>query len=697
MDSERDSLEEDGGSMRLLKARVKKYRSIRDSGWFDVESMKTILVGPNEAGKTVLLKALEQINPPDDVQKFDPLRDFPRSELSNLKLDENGGGTITPNQVTVVEAHFELDDDDLQAVLEIDERFAGCTYVFGRRLDNGFWNRINGGPEVPTYKEIRKDLLRLASHLDAQAPANTEEGAGSSHRRELDEIVLEWGEGSSISGERSTVIMDWLNRVTPLIDEENELEERRLDKLIEMVSVSEKRNKAVRLLRERLPVFVYFSNYFRVRPRLHLGLLADRLEQNILDDDQYDRGNECLLKLLGFEARELSDLGRAAEPGAGDPSGLKAYQDQLDRRSYRLNAASIQLTESINKVWQPDPKKAEADRLRVEADQQYLKVVVEDELGVEVELDQRSEGFQWLVSFFVVFFAEAADGHQDAILLLDEPGLSLHGLKQREFRTTVSRLGETNQLLYTTHSPFMVGSEELDMVRVVEMKERTTGTKVHTTVTAGDSAALLPLQEALGYDLAQSLFAQGRNLVLEGLTDYWYVEATAALLKAAGEAELNDKIALIPANNAGKVVYFATILHANNLKVAALLDSDAAGEAASQVETLVHTLGNKNILRTADAYTGVVKGPEIEDLLRDTLVNVAKTGLGWDIEETAGQQPARPIVDIFTKEIGKGTFSKYHLAKAFLRWTREHDAADLTDVERTQWKELIKTINKALR
>ena len=169
------------------------------------------------------------------------------------------------------------------------------------------------------------------------------------------------------------------------------------DRLTNAARMSEKTEKALKLLLGRLPVFVYFSNYFRVRPRLHLGLLADRLEQNVLDDDQYDRGNQCLLKLLGFEARELSNLGKAAEPGAGDQSGLKAYQDQLDRRSYRLNAASIQLTKSINRVWQPDPKKAEADRLRVEADQQYLKVVVEDELGVEVELDQRSEGFQWLV------------------------------------------------------------------------------------------------------------------------------------------------------------------------------------------------------------------------------------------------------------------------------------------------------------
>ena len=592
--------------MRLQKARVQKYRSIRDSGWFDVESMKTILVGPNEAGKTVLLKALEQVNPSDDVPGFDPLRDFPRSELNHLKLDEAGGGAIAHDKVTVVEAHFGLDDDELAALTQIDECFAGSTYVTGRRLDNSWWHRIDGGPAVPTYGDVRKDLLRLVSHLDAQVTAGTEEGSETSHRQELDAMVAEWGDVSSISGERATTLVKWLSDVTPLVDEENELEEERLDRLTEVVSASEKRNKAKSLLRQRLPVFVYFSNYFRVRPRLHLGLLADRLEQHVLDDDQYDRGNECLLKLLGFEARELSNLGRAAEPSAGDQSGLKAYQDQLDRRSYQLNAASIRLTESINRVWRPNLDRADADRLRVEADQQYLKVVVEDELGVEVELDQRSEGFQWLVSFFVVFFAEAADRHSNAVLLLDEPGLSLHGLKQREFRTTVSRLGETNQLLYTTHSPFMVGPDELDLVRVVEMKERTTGTKVHTTVTASDSTALLPLQEALGYDLAQSLFTQQRNLVLEGLTDYWYVEATAALLKAAGEEELNDNISLIPANNAGKVVYYATILHANNLKVAALLDSDAAGEAAARVETLA---GCGKRARRTDVVGGASSSP----------------------------------------------------------------------------------------
>jgi len=233
------------------------------------------------------------------------------------------------------------------------------------------------------------------------------------------------------------------------------------------------------------------------------------------------------------------------------------------------------------------------------------------------------------------------------------------------------------------------------MVRVVEMTDRSQGTIVHTSITANDPASLLPLQEALGYDLAQSLFAQQRNLVLEGLTDYWYLDGTSQLLSAAGGMPVNDKIALLSAESAGKVVYYATILHANNLKVAALLDSDSAGDTAAQQETLVHRLGNKNILRTKDAYTGMVTRPEVEDLLRETLIKIAKGDLGWDVEAVAAQQLGRPIVDIFNDEI-KG-FSKYKLAKAYLRWTRTHEASDLTQNESSQWAKLIELVNKALK
>jgi hypothetical protein len=90
-----------------------------------------------------------------------------------------------------------------------------------------------------------------------------------------------------------------------------------------------------------------------------------------------------------------------------------------------------------------------------------------------------------------------------------------------------------------------------------------------------------------------------------------------------------------------------------------------------------------------------VPHPEIEDLLRDTLVGLAKTVFGRDVAATSTKQPARPIVDILAE--GVPDFSKYKLAKAFLRWSREHSAADLTSEERAQWKTLIQTINKVLK
>lgn len=676
--------------MLLKKARIQKYRSIRDSGYFDVEDGKTILIGPNEAGKTALLEALQRINPPGGLRSFDALRDYPRSELNDVIA-----GKVRLEDTTIVEAHFALHPEDKEA---IPEEFRDCEYVFGRRIDNSSWHALKGAPPPIKYADIKKDLARLCAHMDARASGQSSNVGGATSGApgaRLEALTKGWMDSDEVRGNRGGELKAWLEKVFPFIEEGNEIEEKRYDQLIAAVEMEERRHTALRNLVYRLPVFVRFRDYFRVKPLIHLEHLAQRLEKNLVDDDYYDYGNQCLLRLLGFSARELSNLGKVDEPEQGNLQALQNYRDQLDRRSYQLNSASVRLSEELRNVWKPDVKRDEAERLRVVADGQYLKVVVEDDLGVEIELDQRSEGFQWLVSFFVVFFAEAADKHKNAILLLDEPGLSLHGLKQQDFRSTISRLAESNQTLYTTHSPFLVGPDELNLVRVVEMPDRTIGTKVHTHVTAEDPAALLPLQEALGYDLAQSLFAQRRNLVLESLTDFWYIDAVAQLLREAHIVDLDEKIELVPASNAGKVVYYATILHARKLKVAALLDSDAAGEKANNQDTLVHTLGNKWIIRTKDAYTGTVPTPRVEDLLRETLIHVAKTKLDWDVTTAASEQRETPITDVFAGEIGD--FSKYRLAKAFVQWTRDHKASDLSPKERSQWKTLIERINATLK
>lgn len=692
--------------MRLTKARVTDYRSIKDTGYFDVDPEKTIFVGPNEAGKTAILQALQHLQPPAGIAPLDPLRDFPRSKYNDISTKK-----VDPSATTIVVGHFALEAADRELV---DEEFRQCTYVLGAKLDNKRWHRLDGGPAVPAFKDVRKDLQRMTAHLDERMKANAAvkhaaalaaaEASGSPPptptEPELASATLAkfagaWVDATTLEAERAASLLAWLEKNFPLVEEGNQQEEERHERLVRASKLAARRMEVLQVLVGRVPTFVLFNNYFRVRPLIQLDHLAHRIDSKVLDDDEYDYGNVCLLKLLGFTARQLSTLGAMPEPGANDPEAMKRYRDSLDNRQYQLNAASVRLTTEIRRIWAPDAGKGEADKLRVTADRQYLKVMVEDDLGVDIELNQRSEGFQWLVSFFVVFFAEAADKHKNAVLLLDEPGLNLHGLKQREFRGTLSRLAAENQTLFTTHSPFLVGPDELDRVRVVEMNGREAGTKVHTTITSTDAASLLPLQEALGYDMAQSLFSQQRNLVLEGLTDYWYVDATSALLREAGGTALSDKVALVPAGSASKVAYFATILHAQRLKVVALLDSDAAGDHAAQQDALVHMLGQRAVLRTKDAYAGTVKRPQIEDLLRETLIKIALSELNWDVGAAAAAAPEDSIVKVFERVVPD--FSKYRLAKAYLRWARVHTASDLSDDERKAWGELAERITRALK
>lgn len=675
--------------MRLIKARIQGYRSIIDTGYFEIENGKTILVGPNEAGKSAILQALQKLNPPEDIELFNSLRDYPRAKYDLDIKKEN----IDPKTFTVVEGYFSLDDSEKN---ELPELYRDIIYVYGRRLDNSTWHRLDNAPPKIKFSAINKDLQKMLAHFQETCQKRGEaEAVVTAIQTELEQAISELKQTSTISFEKAGLLQMWLKNNLKNLADDDETAENRYDKLIDLLEQPNEHNKVLVTCKKMLPRFILFNNYFRIKPSLHLRKLAERVEKKILDDSQYDYGNLCLLKFLGFTPKDLADAGDITKWDVSKPEQYEKYKAQLDERDYRLNAATIRLTNAIREVWNPTQDSRDANKLRIKADGQYLKVVVEDELGVEVELDQRSEGFQWMVSFYVVFFAEAFDKHKNAILLLDEPGQSLHALKQVEFRETLSKLSEKNQTIFTTHSPFLVGPNELDRVRVVEMIDRKIGTKVNLTLTATDSGAILPLQEALGYDLAQSLFFHKKNLILEGLTDMWYLESLSDLLKADGKCGIDEKIALLPANCATKVVYYATILHSQNLKIAALLDSDSEGDLAANQDTLVNALGSKKILRTKDIYNGKVAKIEIEDILRDTLITVAKDELGWDATEIANQQIKRPIVDILSS-VAKEKFSKYQLAKAFIRWSRDHSLNDLTEVEIVQAENLILKINRAL-
>src|SRR5690606_38880897 len=105
---------------------------------------------------------------------------------------------------------------------------------------------------------------------------------------------------------------------------------------------------------------------------------------------------------------------------------IQNWADKKRERGILLRSAAAQLTKSFKEWW------LQGDYIfDFEADGQHFRINVSDSLRPEaIELEGRSRGLQWFFSFFLVFLVETKESHDNTVLLLDEPGLSLHPIAQ---------------------------------------------------------------------------------------------------------------------------------------------------------------------------------------------------------------------------------------------------------------------------
>ena len=150
--------------MKLRNVRVTNYRSIVDSGLFEIDETKTILVGPNEAGKTALLQAIQQLNPPEGIKPLQALRDYPRAQYNKISQ-----GDIHPPHIPIVRATFELEDDEKT---KLPEYLRHARYVFIRNLDNSASHTLENAPAKKYVRDVQDDLIRLAAHADRKDAAD---------------------------------------------------------------------------------------------------------------------------------------------------------------------------------------------------------------------------------------------------------------------------------------------------------------------------------------------------------------------------------------------------------------------------------------------------------------------------------------------------------------------------------------------
>lgn len=159
----------------------------------------------------------------------------------------------------------------------------------------------------------------------------------------------------------------------------------------------------------------------------------------------------------------------------------------------------------------------------------------------------------------------------------------------------------------------MVPTHALDSVRTVNIAE-----EIGTTVTndpTGDARTLFPLQAALGYDLAQSLFVGPNNLIVEGVTDFWIISAVSAYASEKGKVSLSPALTMTPAGGAQKVSYMVALLTSQSLNVLVLLDTERDSKATKDELLKAKLIRDQNVVFVSEAFTSPPNEADIEDLL----------------------------------------------------------------------------------
>jgi hypothetical protein len=226
---------------------------------------------------------------------------------------------------------------------------------------------------------------------------------------------------------------------------------------------------------------------------------------------------------------------------------------------------------------------------------------------VSTLLGSRSRGFVWFFSFLAWFYKQQKV-NEPLILLLDEPGLFLHGKAQEDLLHYIEEeLKDKHQVIYTTHSPFMVDSQKFERVRIVQDKEMDTtdelpeqerGTKVISDILEATEDSLFPLQGALGYEIYQTLFVGPNNVVVEGVSDLIVLQTISALLERRGKISLSPKWTITPVGGTDKVPTFVAILRSQKgMITTTLIDIQAKDRQ------LIENLFKKKLLKKQNVNT----------------------------------------------------------------------------------------------
>ncbi len=608
--------------MKLKRFQVTGFRSVSDSGPIETDDV-TALIGTNEAGKTNILLPLWKLSPAKEGEIV-PTADYPR-KLYNILRNQK------PKPV-FIKAVFEADDavaqelsaktgmpKDAMSEIEVSRRFdteyevdfpnanplrsinteRAATIIQGGEREIAAMAAVEGESDLKT---LIVTSLRTAKESFGN---KTEVNAA-----DLDSALAVMGGVKIDAAPATSTIAPRFRQVQEQIGE--------LRKGISRPHPREV-DAAVKIVLKNMPKFVYYSTYGNLDSEIYLPHVIANLKRSDLGlkEQAKARTLKVLFEFVKLQPEEILELGQDFKVTNRQPTEaeIAAIAEKKKQRSILLQSASTLLTTQFREWW----KQGEY-RFRFEADGDHFRIwVSDDKRPEEIELEGRSTGLQWFLSFYLVFLVERADAHEQAILLLDEPGLSLHPLAQRDLSQFFNGLASDNQLIYTCHSPFLVDADRLDRARKVYVGNDGTS-KVTPDLRASDDppgqrGAAYAVHAALGLSVAESLLLGCEPVVVEGQSDQHYLTAIKNLLIAAGRLKPGRELVFPPAGGVKGVKAVVSILGGRDEELpVALFDSDEQGHATAQALRIgLYTACPELVLEMKD-YAGF-EHAEVEDLI----------------------------------------------------------------------------------
>ena len=372
-------------------------------------------------------------------------------------------------------------------------------------------------------------------------------------------------------------------------------------------------------LSEDIPNFIYYASYASLDTELHLPTIINNLSRKQEMSEKSKNKAKTLKVLFDYiklKPEEILDLGKESSYGTTKTeSVIKAELEKKKERKVLLDSAAIQLTKDFKEWW-----KQGNYIFDFSIDGDYFRILVSDNVRSDkIELESRSSGLQWFFSFFLIFMSEADHEHKNTIILLDEPGHTLHPLAQKDLTLFFNELSKKNQLIYTTHSPFLVDAMNITQTKVIYFEEDGI-TRVSENLQINKNMAkksIYPINTAIGITVSDTMLIGCKPIIVEGMSDQIYMTYVKRTLMKTGEFNWTEELVFMPVDGTKNIKPVVSIITGRDNELPfVIVDNDTAGrEKKLSLEKNLYNSEKNKVININDYVVREVEDAEIEDFM----------------------------------------------------------------------------------